>query len=572
MIAVDEQNTYDQENELPNRISQNISGSFKHALNGIKTELAKKAELRRASVSGHSEKLDKASRQNSSLNPKWDPKLLSEEERKHLIQYLHVSKSNIDSGNVKNSESSDNSTKISDADSELAATPSSSMDDEYSMNENISNRLDNISSVPGNKICADCSDYSSTWSSLTFGVFLCIQCAGAHRSLGVDVSFTQSITLDSRSWSNESVSKLENGGNMASNAILEYHVPSDMPKPGLGCPGRYRQKYISAKYADRMFTAENNPTKEPLSPVFGDQSAWTKIAHERMDSTYSTSTQSEVEYVGVVSVQALMAQLGRNPKSAGNFSLKQQLHIGSTTVQCVFKLGSQVINAKVSNRSEGANNIDSNAPHDLSWNGSDELQIAVTYGDSLYGKKKISRFAILNIGELCDSTHPQFVWVKIYRYDENYMKQFATNTSEIISTTDVLVPPTNNPINSDRKKSISRNSMRILRRFSSISPSAALNIESNKHSDNNNNGHALTKNHNALRRLSLDARAAAFFKSKMSDTLMNIRIKANPALEVIKQKKNQHPTGEPSNLQKLGYKYNGKLLLCLSFFDLRGNR
>jgi hypothetical protein len=52
--------------------------------------------------------------------------------------------------------------------------------------------------VPANRSCFDCdADCSGhPWCSVTYGVTLCLQCAGAHRALGVQMSFVRSITLD----------------------------------------------------------------------------------------------------------------------------------------------------------------------------------------------------------------------------------------------------------------------------------------------------------------------------------------------------------------------------------------
>ncbi|KAH0577899.1 GTPase activating protein for Arf [Spironucleus salmonicida] len=59
--------------------------------------------------------------------------------------------------------------------------------------------------------CHDCSSSNPTWCSVRLGIFLCINCAGKHRSYGVAVSFMKSVDLDK--WSQENVKLIISGGN-----------------------------------------------------------------------------------------------------------------------------------------------------------------------------------------------------------------------------------------------------------------------------------------------------------------------------------------------------------------------
>ena len=63
-----------------------------------------------------------------------------------------------------------------------------------------------VRSYPGNDKCCDCSSLDTEWASISHGSLICLECAGKHRSLGVQVSFVRSITMDS--WSPQQVIRL----------------------------------------------------------------------------------------------------------------------------------------------------------------------------------------------------------------------------------------------------------------------------------------------------------------------------------------------------------------------------
>ncbi|KAG4146595.1 hypothetical protein ERO13_D05G167600v2 [Gossypium hirsutum] len=93
------------------------------------------------------------------------------------------------------------------------------------------NILDGLLKLPENRECADCKSKGPRWACVNLGIFICIQCSGIHRSLGVHISKVRSATLDT--WLPEQVPFIEFMGNEKSNNYWEAELPPNYNRAGI---------------------------------------------------------------------------------------------------------------------------------------------------------------------------------------------------------------------------------------------------------------------------------------------------------------------------------------------------
>jgi hypothetical protein len=121
-----------------------------------------------------------------------------------------------------------------------------------------------IMKLPGNNVCTDCDAADPEWAVINIGNFVCIDCSGVHRALGVQVSKVRSIYLDN--WEPEAVAYMRTMGNKKVNEIWESKVPSYREKPQKNATREKRMFWIVSKYVKKEFFDWSRASEANVNP------------------------------------------------------------------------------------------------------------------------------------------------------------------------------------------------------------------------------------------------------------------------------------------------------------------
>ncbi|KAI0346866.1 ArfGap-domain-containing protein [Trametopsis cervina] len=119
----------------------------------------------------------------------------------------------------------------------------------------------------GNKKCVDCGNPNPQWATVSFAIFLCLQCAGVHRGFGVHVSFVRSVSMDT--WQEEQIRRMQAGGNKPFKDFMKAY-PADQSGYTVDMNAydtyhswaatQYREKVLDAELAGKQWSPSAPPS------------------------------------------------------------------------------------------------------------------------------------------------------------------------------------------------------------------------------------------------------------------------------------------------------------------------
>ncbi|KAK7676885.1 hypothetical protein QCA50_020141 [Cerrena zonata] len=123
-----------------------------------------------------------------------------------------------------------------------------------------------------NKRCIDCNNPNPQWASVSFAVFMCLQCAGLHRGFGVHISFVRSVSMDT--WQEEQIKRMQLGGNGPFKEFLKSYPAEGGFTEGMEIHPKYHC-WAASQYREKLDADLAGKPWSPSSPPAGHAAAGT---------------------------------------------------------------------------------------------------------------------------------------------------------------------------------------------------------------------------------------------------------------------------------------------------------